>query len=182
MITLASQGLTPTEIAARRREQRNRAARAYYSRNVGSCLLKGQSWKASHPREIEAANAARKAARAEARAIRELHESVRRPARPLIWAAARRAKRKNIPFDIRLDDLLPLPTHCPVLGLKLQYGPGRGRKLYENGCAASLDRIHNERGYVKGNVIVISLRANLLKGQATLDELQKIAAFYGRLS
>lgn len=76
---------------------------------------------------------------------------------------------------------MPLPTHCPVLGVKLAYGPGRGRKLYENGTAASLDRIHNHLGYVKGNVIVISLRANLLKGQATVEELRKIADFYGRL-
>jgi hypothetical protein len=50
----------------------------------------------------------------------------------------------------------------------------------KNRTAASLDRIKNSRGYVPGNVLVISLRANLLKGQATLAELQKIAAFFGR--
>ena len=74
-----------------------------------------------------------------------------------------------------------MPTHCPVLGVRLAYGPGRGRKLYENGAAASLDRIHNHLGYVRGNVIVICLRANLLKGQATVEELRRIADFYGRL-
>jgi hypothetical protein len=35
--------------------------------------------------------------------------------------------------------------------------------------------------YIKGNVIIVSLRANLLKGQATIEELRKIADFYGRL-
>lgn len=103
------------------------------------------------------------------------------PVKGLVHQARRRAKRKGIPFGITETDLLPLPTHCPVLGMKLTYGPGRGRKLYDNGAAASLDRIHNDRGYVNGNVIVISLRANLLKGQATIAELCKIADFYRRL-
>lgn len=104
------------------------------------------------------------------------------PEKALLQNARRRAKRKGIPYDLVHTDLLPLPTHCPVLGIKLAYGPGRGRKLYENRAAASLDRIRNEEGYVKGNVIIVSLRANLLKGQATIDELQKIADFYRRLS
>ena len=34
--------------------------------------------------------------------------------------------------------------------------------------------------YVKNNVLIVSLRANLLKGQASIAELQKIAAFYAR--
>jgi hypothetical protein len=103
------------------------------------------------------------------------------PEKALLQNARRRARRKGIPFDLVYTDLVPLPTHCPVLGMRLAYGPGRGRKLYENPNAASLDRIHNHLGYVKGNVIVISLRANLLKGQATVAELRKIADFYGRL-
>jgi hypothetical protein len=103
------------------------------------------------------------------------------PEKSLLQNARRRARRKGIPFDLVHTDLMPLPSHCPVLGVKLAYGPGRGRKLYENGTAASLDRIHNDRGYVKGNVLIVSLRANLLKGQATIEELRKIADFYGRL-
>jgi hypothetical protein len=103
------------------------------------------------------------------------------PEKSLLQNARRRARRKGIAFDLLYTDLMPLPTYCPVLGVKLAYGPGRGRKLYDNGSAASLDRIHNSLGYIKGNVIVISLRANLLKGQATIAELRKIADFYGRL-
>ncbi len=103
------------------------------------------------------------------------------PAMMLVRAARRRAKRKGIPCTITWNDISPLPSHCPVLGYRLRYyGSNHGRDLYKNRAAASLDRIKNSRGYVPGNVIVISLRANLLKGQATLIELQKIAAFFGR--
>jgi hypothetical protein len=36
-------------------------------------------------------------------------------------------------------------------------------------------------GYVRGNVIVVSTRANRLKGDATLDELLRLAEFYQRI-
>ena len=48
-------------------------------------------------------------------------------------------------------------------------GGGRGQKRLEN--SASLDRIDNVKGYIPGNVQVISWRANRVKSDATLDEL-----------
>jgi hypothetical protein len=179
MITLASQGFTPEQIAARRREQQCRASRKFYRNNKQACIEGHRRWKTLNPQALRDASDAHSVARAVAREGADWFRA--RPVKSLIRQAKRRAKAKGIAFNISAADLLPLPTHCPVLGLELAYGPGRGRKLYENGAAASLDRVRNELGYVKGNVIVISLRANLLKGQATLEELQKIADFYGRL-
>lgn len=43
--------------------------------------------------------------------------------------------------------------------------------------AASLDRIDNSKGYVRGNVMVISLRANAIKNNATAEELTAVAAY-----
>jgi hypothetical protein len=45
----------------------------------------------------------------------------------------------------------------------------------------SLDRIDNSKGYIEGNVIVVSWRANNLKRDASIQELQKIVEFYQRL-
>lgn len=45
----------------------------------------------------------------------------------------------------------------------------------------SIDRIDNSKGYIPTNIVVISNRANLLKKDATLDELVAIAEFYDHL-
>jgi len=81
-----------------------------------------------------------------------------------------RAKRKGLAFDITADDLI-VPEFCPVLGVRLE--PGNG--LSPN--SPSVDRVDNSKGYVKGNVRVISTRANALKGDATPAEVQKLLAY-----
>ena len=83
----------------------------------------------------------------------------------------------GLEYNLTVEDLGELPTHCPVLGLELVYpGAGQGR-LPES---ASLDRLDSSKGYVKGNVAIISWRANRLKSDATLAELQAIVRFMGR--
>ena len=82
------------------------------------------------------------------------------------------AEYKRLPFDLALDDI-NIPTHCPILGMPMFLGKG---KRTDN--SPSLDRIIPKLGYVKGNVIVISWRANRIKNDATVEELEKIAAFY----
>ena len=79
-----------------------------------------------------------------------------------------RAKRKNIPFDITVEDVI-IPETCPVLGISLK----AGEKVVCNN-SPSLDRIKPELGYVKGNIQVLSYRANTLKNNATIEELEKV--------
>lgn len=101
------------------------------------------------------------------------------PIGALLRLAKIRAKYRGLVFDVALSDLEPLPTHCPVLGIPLLYtGTLRDRPSW-----ASLDRIDNSKGYVRGNVRIISYRANSLKSDATPTEMallyadsQKLAA------
>ena len=81
-----------------------------------------------------------------------------------------RSKKKQIPFDIEVSDIEP-PKHCPVLGIPLHTVPGLGTNQHNS---ASVDRINPKLGYTKGNVRVISMRANLLKSDATIEELEKV--------
>jgi hypothetical protein len=82
-----------------------------------------------------------------------------------------RAKAENIPCTITLHYLesLSIPEYCPILGIKLNTGKHEHKM--------SLDKIIPELGYVDGNIVFMSLRANRLKNDATLEELQAIVKF-----
>ena len=79
-----------------------------------------------------------------------------------------RANRKGIPFDITASDLV-VPKFCPILGLELQVNRG-----VAGPNSPSVDQIKASLGYVRGNVRVISNRANRLKCDATVEELKLI--------
>ena len=84
-----------------------------------------------------------------------------------LWTGARnRAKQKGIPFNITLEDIL-IPDICPVLGINIAKDNNR---LEDN--SPSLDRLLPDLGYVKGNVSVISNKANRMKNDATIEEIE----------
>ena len=84
----------------------------------------------------------------------------------LVRAVKARAKKKGIPFDITIEDFI-LPEKCPLLEIPLTVGYGSSQ---EN--SYSLDKIIPDLGYVKGNVWVISNKANMIKNNASLEELK----------
>ena len=86
------------------------------------------------------------------------------------------ALQKGIAFDLTVSDLYPLPQTCPVLGIPLSYEGNRGAA--DN--AMSIDRIDPAKGYVQGNIVLVSQRANRIKNDATPAELRKIADFYAQ--
>ena len=88
----------------------------------------------------------------------------------LLENARRRAKKKGLKCSITLDDIT-VPSVCPLLGIKIHLG---GDGIY-NMNSPSLDRIDNAKGYVKGNVAVISLKANKLKSDLSLEELRTLS-------
>ena len=102
----------------------------------------------------------------------------RRAANPIpnMLARARvRARVKGLEFSLTKEDIR-IPESCPVLGIRLRVSSGR----YSDSSPA-LDRIDNSKGYVRGNVLVVSARANSLKNDATVDELKKLVEFYSGL-
>lgn len=58
------------------------------------------------------------------------------------------------------------PTHCPLLGIEIDYING---SCYVD--SPSYDRIDSSKGYVDGNVMIISGKANCMKRDATREEL-----------
>lgn len=79
------------------------------------------------------------------------------------------AKRRDKEFNLHFTDF-ELPEYCPLLNIKLQFikEGGDGNDFNH----ATLDRIDNNKGYVKGNVIVISRLANAMKNEANFEQLE----------
>jgi transposase len=77
------------------------------------------------------------------------------------------AKRRNLEFNITYNDF-DLPIYCPLLNIKLTYGNQSGAN---DDSHASLDRIDNNKGYIKNNVIIISKLANAMKNSASFEQL-----------
>jgi regulator of replication initiation timing len=93
-----------------------------------------------------------------------------------------RAKAKGVPFSIELDDI-DRPEFCPVLGTKLRYGINHNTeeaKWKKHPDRASFDKVIPSLGYVPGNVFIISLEANRLKSNASLEQLEALVNYIKR--
>lgn len=88
-----------------------------------------------------------------------------------LWVAAKkRAREQGLLFTITLEDII-IPQVCPVFGLPLCVGT---QEEHDNG--PSLDRKNPKKGYIPNNVWVISYRANRVKNDATLEELEALVS------
>ena len=91
----------------------------------------------------------------------------------LLQSAKRRAKKANIPFSITEAELF-VPKICPVLGIPIfvsesgNMGPN----------SPTIDKIIPEKGYIKNNVVIISAKANTIKSNATIEEIEMVYKYY----
>lgn len=89
----------------------------------------------------------------------------------LLYGARHRARKLGLPCDIEKSDVI-IPKTCPVLGIPLVAGGGQ-----PSPNSPTIDRVIPELGYTKGNVVVMSYRANTLKNNATLAEIELLASW-----
>lgn len=95
------------------------------------------------------------------------------PRRVMLMGARRRAKRRGLPCTITIEDIV-IPSHCPVLGFPLIVKTG-SRGHADN--SPTLDAIDPSKGYVRGNVQVISHLVNAMKSKATAEQLKSFASW-----
>jgi hypothetical protein len=93
------------------------------------------------------------------------------PRSVMLLSAKARANRDGLSFNLKREDIV-IPDVCPVLGIPLYVGD---RNQHDN--APSLDRKDSTQGYIKSNVVVISYRANRIKNDATIEELERVLAY-----
>lgn len=85
--------------------------------------------------------------------------------------AKQRARKYGKDFNLEVSDI-EIPEVCPILQIPLETHSGKSGGRYNS---PALDRIDNSEGYVKGNIQVISHRANQMKADASREELLQFA-------
>lgn len=93
------------------------------------------------------------------------------PEYKMLARAKARAKSAEMGFNIDITDIV-IPLTCPILGipLKTHEGSSGGRD-----DSPALDRVDNNLGYIKGNVLVVSHLANMMKSSASEKNLLDFA-------
>lgn len=78
--------------------------------------------------------------------------------------------KKGVPFNLDEAYIESLWTGvCPILGVELDPTIGKS-----NARTPHLDRIDPLKGYVKGNVQWLSARANRIKNNITVEEIERL--------
>jgi hypothetical protein len=87
----------------------------------------------------------------------------------LLESSRNSARAKGLDHLLKKSDII-IPEHCPVFGYKLKAGGTDFNSM-------SLDRLDNDIGYLVGNVNVVSMKANRLKSNASIEELEKLLSY-----
>jgi hypothetical protein len=100
----------------------------------------------------------------------------------LIRASRHRAKQCGITHTLKKGDIT-IPENCPVLGTPLYIQQSTNEEMTPEKIDNSpqIDRIIPSMGYIPGNVIVVSAKANRIKSNANWIEIMKVAEFYKQL-
>jgi hypothetical protein len=116
--------------------------------------------------------------------VNSIKWKVKFPERSILVRTKCRAKKHNIDFNIEESDIV-IPTTCPVLGIPINITDGSTSIRGPKPNSVSIDRIDNTKGYIKGNIRIMSHQANIMKSSASPEELLQFAFWvilhYGHL-
>ena len=90
----------------------------------------------------------------------------REPQYIILYRAKSNAEKRKLEFNLELEDII-IPQKCPYLNIELTTDFNDVNKPNY----FSIDRIDSTKGYVKGNVQIISLFANTMKNNASTEQL-----------
>lgn len=89
-----------------------------------------------------------------------------------LWKNSKtRARKSGIEHTIKVSGIL-IPSYCPILLIPLICGEG---KVIPN--SPTIDRIDNTKGYIPGNIRVISHRANSNKGSMSIEDIERLLKY-----
>ena len=93
----------------------------------------------------------------------------------LATMARQRSRKLGREFDANFVDFFieNPPEQCACCGEKLDYARGKG----QNRAGPSIDRVDNARGYVLGNAAIICRSCNTLKGNHSVESLERVIRY-----
>lgn len=151
------------------RENILKAKKEYYQNNKETLIIKNKNYKKLNPDKFKFYGHV---------------YSKKHPEKSMLTRIRTRAKKYNIPFDLTIDDI-KIPDRCPILNIPIIRECILGGKKGPKASSPSLDRFDNTKGYIKGNVHVISNKANVMKSSASPEDLLQFAYWiiltYGHL-
>ena len=133
------------------------AARKHYHENREESIARTVAWRKGKQAHINAS-------------ARVWRSSPTGSVSELLGQAKKRALAGGLPFKLTPADA-EIPDTCPVFGQPLRRKSGKGPSAW----SPSLDKIIPANGYVPGNVMVMSHKANVMKNDATPEELLMFA-------
>lgn len=154
---------------AANRERVKEQKRVYNALRRDDQNIYKSDWAKANPEKVKAARAKWAAANPDWRSVNR----AKYRARYVLKNLGERARKAGRPFALTEDVIIDMLTEtkvCPVLGIPLSHAVGRARD-----DSPSFDCFYPEFGYVPGNVFVMSRRANTIKNNATLAEIQALA-------
>ena len=98
-----------------------------------------------------------------------MHTDIEKRKKYLLTKLHQQARMKKIPFDIEVDDINWVDK-CPILDYNLDYFSVGGKKYN----TVSFDKKDPTKGYTKGNVFIVSNRANSIKSDMNIQQLERL--------
>ena len=94
------------------------------------------------------------------------------PEKTILISAKGRAKKNGLEFNMTISDIV-IPKHCPIF-TEIELIKNHNKVSYNS---PSLDRVDNTKGYITGNVKIISNKANMLKNNGTLEDFKRLIEY-----
>ena len=143
--------------------------RVSYLENRSEIIRKNTQYVANNKEKVKARRAAHAKKNSKEMSLSRKAALAADPVKNRLVALKRRAKKKGLDFNLEKDDLV-IPFCCPILMCPITIGTTASIH-----STWTVDRIDNSKGYVKGNVHVVSAKANLMKSSATKEEMINFA-------
>jgi hypothetical protein len=124
--------------------------------NPSPSRTRAKEWAKKNPERKKAASKA------------SYHKKREDPITRMLKGAKSRAYADKREFNIDASDLI-LPNRCPYLGIEFEQRDSNGKLILQT--CYSIDRIDSSKGYIKGNVQILSVKANRMKSDATISDM-----------